>query len=276
MQIAPLRITSCMAPNLDYVAQAVVAYLAETLAIPMTWVADLPWPARYQALDRGEIDVAWICGAPYSQRAAQPAPTVELLAAPVWRGEPYANRPVYYAAIVVRADAPYQQWADLRGTTWGYNEPNSFSGYHVLTHYLATLGEHDGYFGCGVEVGSHQQAMRMIARGEIDTAAIDSTVLAQALVDEPALATQLRTLLLLGPHPMPPWVVSTQVPRARRAQLRTALLAMGACAAGRSRLTATPMAHFAAVEPTTYLPITARLRLAQDLRPARRSVVLDR
>ena len=269
-----LRVTSCMAPNCDYMAQAVVTYLAEALAMPVSWVADLPWEERLAALDRGEIDVGWICGAPYIQRATAPQPTVELLAAPVWRGEPYADRPVYYSAVVVGAAAPYQQWADLRGTTWGYNEPNSLSGYHVLTHHLATLGERVGYFGCSVAVGSHQRALQLIARGELDVAVIDTTVLAQALVDEPALATQLRTLLLLGPNPMPPWVVSTRVPMALRERLRKGLLAMGESEAGRLHLSATPIARFAAVAQAAYLPIAEMINLAQDLQPARQAVVL--
>lgn len=269
-----LRVTSCMAPNSDYVVRTVATYLGEVLALPVTWVADLPWAQRYQALDAGEIDLAWICGAPYIQRATQPQPTVELLAAPVWRGEPYADRPVYYSAVVVQAAAPYQQWADLRGTTWGYNEPNSFSGYHVVAHHLAQLGERNGYFGRSVAVGNHQRALTLVAQGELDSAAIDSTVLAQALIDEPALATQLRTLLLLGPNPMPPWVVSTRVPMALREDLRKGLLAMGKSEAGRLHLSATPIARFAAVAQAAYLPIAAMIGLTQELQPARKAVVL--
>lgn len=269
---AKLRVTSCMAPNVDYVARAVCAYLAERLAVTITWVDELPWEERYQALDAGEIDVAWICGAPYRQRAQQPQPTVALLAAPVWRGAPYADRPVYFSAVVVHADAPYQQWADLRGAKWGYNEPNSFSGYHVVTHQLAARGERNGYFGWGIRVGSHQQALRLVARGELDVAAIDSTVLAQALADEPALATQVRTLLLLGPNPMPPWVVTTQAPAAEQVRLRHALLEMDATNQGRTRLAATPLARFAPVTPATYQPIAHLFEVAQGVCPAQTMV----
>lgn len=261
-----------MAPNVEYVARAVCAYLAERLAVTITWVDELPWAERYQALDAGEIDVAWICGAPYQQRAQQAQPTVALLAAPVWRGAPYGDRPVYFSAVVVRADAPYQQWADLRGAKWGYNEPNSFSGYHVVTHQLATLGEQDGYFGWGIRVGSHQQALRLVARGDLDVAAIDSTVLAQALVDEPALATQVRTLLLLGPNPMPPWVISTQRAVAEQTRLRQALLEMSATSQGKIRLAATPLARFAPVTPATYQPIAHLLELTRGVCPAQTMV----
>jgi len=257
-----------MAPNADYIAQAVCAYLAEALAVTVTWVDDLAWEARYRALDAGRVDVAWICGAPYSQRASLTQPPVNLLAAPVWHGAPYADRPVYFSAVVVHADATYQAWQDLRGARWGYNEPNSFSGYHVVTHQLAVLGETKGFFGRGIQVGSHQQALRLVARGALDVAAIDSTVLAQALVDEPPLASQVRTLLLLGPNPMPPWVVSTRVPLAQQARLRQALLEMDRLAHGQIRLANTPVTRFAPVTPATYQPIARLLDVAQGIQPA--------
>jgi ABC-type nitrate/sulfonate/bicarbonate transport system substrate-binding protein len=59
-------------------------------------------------------------------------PKLTLLAAPLPAGARYGGKPIYFSDVVVRRDSPYQTFADLRGVTWGYNEPGSQSGYNVV------------------------------------------------------------------------------------------------------------------------------------------------
>ena len=123
----------------------------------------------------------------------------------------YGGRPVYFSDLVVRAEAPFCSFADLRDATWAYNEPASFSGYIAMHAYLAANGYSHSYFGAMHQTGSHQRSLEAVIAGEADLTAIDSIVLEQALALEPALAGQIRTILTIGPNPVPPLVVARHV-----------------------------------------------------------------
>ncbi len=249
-----VHITSCMAPNSHYIMRAVVDYLRQQTDLPLQFVEDLPWAERLRQLVAGKIDIGWICGAQYAHYQ-QAAPQFQLLAAPVWRGAEYANQPVYYSVVVVRSESGYQQFADLRGATWAFNEPGSFSGYLIMLDHLAKLGEGERYFGQQVEAGSHQLALAQIRSCTADVAAIDSTVWEQACHDDPAVIETLRVIARLGPNPMPPWVVQNNTPTTVQERIRNALLTMADHEVGRHTLAKTPVRRFAIVSPGLYGPM---------------------
>jgi ABC-type phosphate/phosphonate transport system substrate-binding protein len=60
-----------------------------------------------------------------------------------------------------------------------------------------------------VEAGFHEEALRMVAEGSVDAAAIDSQVLAIELRDRPALADEVRVIGAIGPSTIQPVVVSS-------------------------------------------------------------------
>jgi len=246
-----LVLSNCQAPNVNFVCAAIADYLAATLHISTEFVENVPWQTRQQMLLAGQIHICWICGLHYVQkRGSQPA--IDLLAAPVMSHPRYQNRPIYFSDVVVGAGSRFQTFADLRGAVWGYNEPTSQSGHGIVRYHLATLGETDGYFGRVVEAGAHQVALEMILNGEIDAAAIDSTVLEIEYRRRPELANQIRVVETLGPSPIPPWVVSRHIPAELKSAAQTALLNMHRHPAGQKILAAAGMARFAAVTDHDY------------------------
>lgn len=257
-----IKITSCQAPNADPVCQAITEYLAKKLAITTTFINDIPWEERGHLLDQGEIQVGWICGLPYVRKVDQPEAHLELLAAPVMQGSRYQNRPIYFSDVVVHRDSPFRSFADLRGASWAYNEPGSQSGYNITRYHLATLGETSGYFGRVIKAGAHQVALQMVLKRQVDASAIDSTVLETELQRQPQLGQQLRIIEILGPSPIPPWVISKTVPQPLRQALREALIGMAQAPAGQVILAAGQMARFAQVEDQDYDRIREMARLA--------------
>lgn len=260
-----LSFTSCIAPNHDDFWSSVLAYLAEKLAQPVNFVIDLDWAQRYEALDAGAIQLAAVCGAPYVRRRALAMPTVELLAAPVFRAPLYDGRPVYYSDVIVHSDSNFHTFADLHGTSFAFNEAGSFSGYEAMRYYLAANGEKGDYFARAIQSGSHAQSIRMILDHTADCAAIDSTMFEQALVDSPEIAAQLRVVELIGPSPMLPWVTSTQLDPGLRTQLRQELIAMHDDPSGAALLYSTPVARFAPVSDADYDPMRNMLELAASV-----------
>jgi len=248
----PLRVATLQAPNADPWVAAVTAYLAARLGQPITLVDQADWEERDRLLDAGQIDLGWICGWPYVRKMRRQPPNLELLAAPVPMGARYSDRPIYFSDVVVRRDSPYQAFADLRGVVWGYNEPGSQSGYNVARYHLAVRGLTWDFFGRVVRTGAHQNSLRQLLDGRLDASAIDSTVLETELEREPALRDQIRIIDVMGPSPVPPWVVQTSLPAELRAALRGHLLDMHRNPAGQAALALGRVARFAAVSDGDY------------------------
>ncbi len=261
-----LAISSCMAPNMDFLTRALAGYLSARSGLAVEARLDLPWRERERLLDAGEIDLCWICGLPYVWKADQNPPRVRLLAAPVMAGARYANLPVYFSDVVVRRDSPFHRLEDLRGASWAYNEPGSHSGYNVVRAALAARGEIAGFFGRVVASGAHQNSLKLILRGEVDASAIDSTVLERELLNGPSLGPQIRVIDTFGPSPIPPWVAPMGLPIERYALLQSGLLGMEGDPQGREILAQAGLARFTAVADQDYDPIREMERRARGVR----------
>jgi phosphonate transport system substrate-binding protein len=192
----------------------------------------------------------------------QPAP-IELLASPVLEGERYQNRPIYFSDVIVRRDSPFHSFADLRGHSWSYNDPDSHSGYNVTRSRLVQLGETHGFFSRVIQAGWHQRSIELVIAGAVDASAIDSQVLAIELRDHPAWASQLRVIDSLGPSSIQPVVAARQVPPAMRAAVRDVLLAMGDDPYMAPTLAQGFVRRFAAVTDATYDDIREMLAAAE-------------
>lgn len=265
MKIDRLKITSCQAPNADFIGHNLAAYIQTKVNTAAEFVGDIPWPERERLLDEGAIDIGWICGLPYVRKADRPRPDIELLAAPVMAAPRYRNRPVYFSDVVVRQNSPFFTFAELRGASWAYNETGSHSGYNITRYNLAKMGETTGYFGRVVESGGHEISLQMLLNEEIDASAIDSTVLETELARDPALAAQFRVVAVWGPSPIPPWVIGRHVPAAWRQALQRLIVTMHEDEDGRSFLTQARMARFVPIQDAAYYPIREMERLAQTV-----------
>ena len=232
LMIAKLRIATFLAPNM----LPVYEFLADAFGRELGSSAELILGASFDQFGNGEIDAGFICGLPYVQLMRQVPAPVELLAAPVLRGDRYAGRPIYFSDVIVRQDSPVRTFADLRGRSWAYNDTESHSGYNLTRHHVVKIGETHGYFARVVEAGYHQQAIRMVAAGEVDAAAIDSQVLAIELRDHPHLGEVLRVIHALGPSTIQPVVAARRLPVDVKAALRSALLRLGDDRAARIEL----------------------------------------
>ena len=260
-----ITVTTCQAAIAEFFVQQVVDYLAARLEMPVQFVNDIPWQERQRRLDAGQIDIGWICGAPYVRRIDQQLADIELLAAPVMAAARYDHQPVYFSDIVVRHDSAYRRFADLRGSRWAINERQSYSGYEVVRHYLATQHLDGRFFGRVIESGAHQHSVEMILAGEVDASAVDSTVLELLYARQPVLCQQLRVIQVLGPSPIPPWVIGRHVAPELREAIRSVLLSMHTDPRGQNLLQAGQTACFIAVNNQSYHPTRERLGLAESV-----------
>ena len=186
---------------------------------------------------------------------------MEVVAAPVLRGGRYEGRPIYFSDVIVSASSPHRSFADLRGASWAYNEPFSHSGYMTVLHRLATLGETASYFSTMVEAGFHQDAIRMVADGRVDAAAIDSQVLDIEMRDDPELASAVRRIDTIGPSTIQPVVVSgSRLSDAERRVITSALIGIADDETARRVLDAALVERFVAVNAGSYADIRSMYR----------------
>lgn len=245
----PLRVASHLAPGVEPLYAFLAGYLADRLGRRAEFVVAESYERCAQDVD----DVCFVCSIPYLLFADAGRIDMEVIAAPVLMGRRYAGRPIYFSDVIVAADGPYRSFADLRGVTLAYNEPFSHSGYMTLLHHLTTLGEGLGYFGRLVEAGFHQEAIRMVADGRVDAAAIDTQVLDIELGDHPELAGALRRIQSIGPSTIQPVVVSrSRLTDAERQAIREALIEVAADPTARGPLDGALVQRFVAIEGQAY------------------------
>jgi phosphonate transport system substrate-binding protein len=245
----PLRVASHLAPGVEPLYAFLADYLADRLGSRAEFVVADSYERCAQDID----DVCFVCSIPYLLFAEAGRIDMEVVAAPVLRGDRYGGRPVYFSDVIVAASSTHRSFADLRGASWAYNEPFSHSGYMTVLHHLATLGEDRSYFSRMVEAGFHQNAILMVADGRVDAAAIDTQVLDIELRDHPELAQAVRRIGAIGPSTIQPVVVSrSRLTDAERTTITTALLTVADEPSARDVLEATLVDRFVPMTAAGY------------------------
>lgn len=249
LRAKPLRVASHLAPGVE----PLYAFLADHLAARLGRTAEFVVAESYERCAQDIDDVCFVCSIPYLLFADAGRIDMEVIAAPVLQGDRYAGRPIYFSDVIVGSASSYRSFADLRGATWAYNEPFSHSGYVTVLHHLATLGEDRSYFSRMVEAGFHQDAIRMVADGRIDAAAIDSQVLDIELRDHPSIAELVRRIGTIGPSTIQPVVASrTRLTPVERRLLRDGLVDVGDDAAARGFLDGALVERFVGLGSSGY------------------------
>jgi phosphonate transport system substrate-binding protein len=237
----------------------VADYVAQTLG----YETELVVGGSFDEFEREEADVGFICGLPYVMLTRREPAPIEVLAAPVIEGERYGGRPIYFSDVIVRADSPLRSFADLRGRSWSYNDPDSHSGYGITRYRLVQMGETGGFFGKVVEAGFHQESIRMVREGEVDASAIDSQVLAVAMRDDHSLARNVRVIDVLGPSTIQPVVAARALPDGLKSDLQAVMLTMHNDPAVRTELARGLVERFVPVTDATYDDIREMLAAAE-------------
>jgi phosphonate transport system substrate-binding protein len=251
----PLRFATFLAPNM----LPVYRFLAERIGQRLGRTVELVVGHSLDQFEHGQADLGVICGLPYVRLAERKPAPVQPLAASVLAGDRYRGRPVYYSDVIVRRDSPVMRLEELRGRSWAYNEPASHSGHSVTLYSLVRMGVRPGFFARVVEAGFHQRAIRLVATGAVDAAAIDSQVLAIELRDHPQLRDQLRVIGAFGPSTIQPVVAASRLPDRLKAEVQELLIELGEDPSARTALDHGFIERFAAVDDRAYDDIRVML-----------------
>ena len=159
------------------------------------------------------------CG--YDVRIAH-AERLQVVATPQYRA-PGCGENTYSSFVVVREDSPFERLEDLRGHPCVINTPTSHSGMNVLRALVAPMHCNGGFFAEVRVSGAHEASLRMIARREVDVAAIDCVTHALLAKHRPEELEGTRVLSQTQQVPAPPYVTGVATSADTLAKLRTAI-----------------------------------------------------
>lgn len=228
----PLRALTYLAPGIPI---GFFERVTEHLARELSCAVELSMEGRSSGPMHGDddpfaddrADIGFLCSPSYLYLRAQEQPSVELVPAAFVFDDPRTDgQPVYFSEVVVRTDNAAREFVDLAGRVWGYNDECSLSGYFSALQKLNELGYDSGFFERGVRTGSHHESIEALLSDAIDGAAIDSTVLATILREQPEMRARLRVLESWGPFPIQPVVVSSRLGSPAAARIAAALLTL--------------------------------------------------
>lgn len=156
------------------------------------------------ALRAPDLLLGQTCGYPLIRELAG---RVELVATPCYEAAG-CDGSNYSSWIVVGADNPAHDVADLAGMRCAVNGANSQSGYNALRALVAPYND-DGLFFGAVEVsGGHANSLAMVQNGTVDVAAIDGVMHAMCARHRPAALDGTRVLTRTAAVPGLPYVTA--------------------------------------------------------------------
>jgi len=226
-------------------------YLGRELNRPVEMVQRRTYMEVNDLLADGQVDVAFVCTSAYV--AGQRDFGMQLLVAPQVNGAT-----TYYSNLIVPTGSPAQSMADLRGKVFAFTDPISFSGRVYPTSLVRGLGaEPESFFSRTFFTYNHDNAIRAVADGLADGAAVDSLVYDFAVARDPDLARRVKVIHRSPAFGIPPVVVGPDVRPQLRAELYDLLLGLNQDGEGQEILAALGFDRFVPIEDAAYDSVRA-------------------
>ncbi len=251
-EVVPLRVAVAAVISPKGTAesyQPLLDYLSDKLDRPVELVQRRTYAEVNDLIESGFVDVAFVCTSAYVDGREKFG--MELLAAPQVNGEA-----VYYSLLIVPKDSAAQSMADLRDKVFAFTDPMSNTGKLYPTYLVQQLGSApDQFFARTFFTYSHDDAIRAVADGLADGAAVDSLVYDFAVTRDPSLAERVRIIHRSPPFGIPPVVVGPGIRPQLKAELQSVLLNMDDDAEGRKGLEAIGAERFVLIDDSAYASV---------------------
>jgi len=241
----------------------IAAYISKQIDNKVTMISGTSYQESNLLLEQGIVQIGFICGLPYTQLHAENK--LKLLATPVITPKAstkkneadYKNAAgKYYSYTIVHKDSAINNWHDLKGKSYVYNDINSNSGYNMPRYKLIQLGATSWkrYFSRVDVSGSHEESIRMVANGLVDASSVDSLVLDfdRHIKDPNALNVKIIEKLFPGGAGAPPVVVSNKISAELFNKLQTAFTQMHKDEEGKKILSRALLTRFNPADDKNY------------------------
>lgn len=221
-------------------------YLEEKLNRPVELIQRKTYLEVNDLIEHGEVDVAFVCTSAYVE--GHDTFGMELLAAPQVNG-----KTTYNSVLIVPSSSAAQSMTDMRGKVFAFTDPISLSGRMYPTLLVHDLGfTPEEFFARSFFTYSHDEAIRAVASGVADGAAVDSLVYEFAVARDPSLADKLRIIHRSPDFGIPPVVVSSFTRPQVKVDLQTLLLEMSHDPAAKHALASIGVETFVLIDDSAY------------------------
>jgi phosphonate transport system substrate-binding protein len=221
-------------------------YMAEHMGRPIQVEQRSSYAETNELIKNGEVDVAFVCTGAYIQGNKEF--DMEILVAPVVKGEA-----AYHSWLIVPAASPARTMADLRGSTFAFTDPLSFTGRIYPTYLVQQLWENpETFFKRYYFTYSHDAAIEAVASGLADGAGVDHLIFLHLIERKPELEEQVRIIDRSPPFGIPPVVVSSSIRPQLKAELLDLFLNMHAVPAGLAALQVLQIDRFVPLDDSAY------------------------
>jgi phosphonate transport system substrate-binding protein len=226
-----------------------VDYLADHLGMQGELVQGKTYAEINDLVREGNVTLAMVCTNPYLE--GQEDFGMQALAVPEVNGEA-----VYYSYLIVPQDSPASRLEDLRDKTFAFTDPLSNSGRLVIVYQLALMGEtSESFFSRYIFTYSHEHAIKAVADGLVDGAAVDSLIYDYFAAVQPERVAGTKVIARYGPFGSNPIVVHPRLDPTLKTRLQELLLAMHQDPQGREILAALRIDRFVLPNDAAYDPV---------------------
>jgi phosphonate transport system substrate-binding protein len=235
-----------------------LSYLEKKLNRPIELVQRRTYLEVNDLIEHGEVDLAFVCTSAYIQ--GHDSFGMELLVAPQVGG-----KTTYKSYLIVPTSSNAQNMDDLRGKVFAFTDPISLSGRVYPTYLVQQLGlTPEGFFARTFYTYSHDEAIRAVASGVADGAAVDSLVYDYAVARDPSLAGKVKVIQRSPDFGIPPVVVSPFTRPQVRAELQSLLLEMVNDPTASEALASIGVERFVLIDDSAYDSVRALVGVIPD------------
>lgn len=253
----PLRlaISSVLSPKDSIVSYRQIAdYISHRLERPVVLVQRQSYAEVGMLLAKGGADLAFFSSGAYASLANQNE--IELLAMQQRNGVPY-----YRGYIIVPRTSPATRLEDLRGRTFAFSDPLSYSGYIALAHMLEQKQQTpDSFFQSYLFTYSHDKSLRAVANHVVAGATVDSLVYDYTKMRSPELIDAIKIIGMSEPAGTEPIVIRRGLSTDEKSRLRHLFLTMHEDSLMNSVLYELQIERFLSPQSELYDPIRSMLR----------------
>ena len=229
--------------------QALGEYLSERLGRQVEIVQRQTYAEINNLVKTGEVDFALVCNGGYV--AGNRDFGMELLAVPQIEGSTSDQ-----SLIVVLSSSQVRNLTDLRGRTFAFSDPLSFTGCLAPRYLLGRIGERpEQFFRRVIFTFSHDNSLQALLDRVVDGAAVDSVVYQQFLLRYPEHQGKFRIIARSPAAGNPPVVVNPQLEPGLKTQLKEAFLSMHKDKNGQKALGAMLVERLVPAKDSDYDPI---------------------
>lgn len=214
----PIRIAlaTVISPN-ETIAhyRKIAEYISRHMGRPAVLIQRKTYEEVNMLLSNGEVDLAFMSTGAFC--AYRGLTEIELLSM-----VEHNQTTLYKAQIIVHKDSDIYSFADLKGHTFAFTDPLSYSGHMAILELLKPQNiRPEQYFSRYLYTYSHDKSIWAVATKAVEAASLDSMIFDYAQARTPELTANLRTISYIGPLPTGPVVINKTLSSDQKEQLRT-------------------------------------------------------